>query len=337
MISTFQKKLLLILFGIALILLFLDFSFKQNNTLPIKLIEPSETEIDSIFKSALFAFNIDSTFIKKNKIKKNENYSYSYSVTLPSDVPIPLIIKELQSLLIDYVCSLNSVETKINTSGFIKIIADNNAILYSDFLVNKKLTRKGGNLVMLFTELEEASEDELNEILLSTENISFILPSLTKSREVAGKIKKNNKDVVYLLLGEDADLDYRIKSEYSEKRLRISLSNILTHFPHKFYYIEREKIKKKNAGYKYLVENLNKRKIELHFTDELIIYDKSNYPDFAAFLKPFESSLLNNQTFLIATSYKNYSECLQEMKKMRKLGIKISFASSIIEQMRIVN
>jgi hypothetical protein len=100
------------LFAFSVLLLFvaiiLDFYISYDRP-ELKKKEITATEADSLFKQALKNFGITEKFISVRKNKKNFNDSV-YSVKVFQDVPVSLILLEMENLFFPTTAEIKSIE-----------------------------------------------------------------------------------------------------------------------------------------------------------------------------------------------------------------------------------
>ncbi len=207
-------------------------------------ISPSQKEITSQtinknFLTALYNYNLDSSWIMKIKPSKDQDDSlkYFYNVSVPADLPISLLIKEIKdqfdtnevNIYAADIKSEASVEMKINSGKYLKLEARLNT--------SDKIKRPTDSIAFLITGIEDLNSEKLNELLMLPEHFCCVLLPSKHSRDIAALLNGNLKQTAILLNDDINELEFKLKSNYPDSRIRNSLKSINDKFNNAAFFI----------------------------------------------------------------------------------------------------
>src|SRR5690606_16832718 len=135
-----------------------------HDALPIyqHQVEIADTEIDSLFKSALYNVGIKDEWINN----KNEKYF----VKVPVDLPVVLILQEFNNVFDTNEVKIKSYEKKIGGSTQVNLISGEEEKLTAELIYNKEVKRKSVRAGFI---VERLSNDyETDSLLRSEEHTS---------------------------------------------------------------------------------------------------------------------------------------------------------------------
>lgn len=333
-----SKYIIVILFSLAIFLLFLNlaidkFSEKERD---VPSGEISANEIDSLFLSILKEYAIGTNNIKKIKspFKKADSLANSYLITLPKDLPIPVILQDIFSQLKQKDVELKSVEKEINCHSILEIHAGENIKLYAEFKMDRNLLRENGSISFILTDTEKLSETELNELLDFPEYLTLVLIPSQKNKELAKKIITSRKEAIIVINDRIEEPEFKFEKDFSQPRLRLSTKLLTSAFnQNKFFLIEDTSpiyssknfqfLKKEfqsRGGYNVIpVSHLNKieRETEEQTVEQFVSSTKK---------------ISKKETAFILCSVKNFFNLIPELKRLQKTGIKLVPFSSSFEE-----
>jgi hypothetical protein len=192
-----KKKIINTLFGIAVFILaanlvtgkFLkeDISNDKN--------ELSSSSIELQFKVTLSNLGLKEDLVQK---QKGNNSQVRFSVQVPQDLPIVLILQEMNYVFNSAEVEIKSVENKIGGKTSVDLISGNEIKLNVLLNYDTKAYRKKIRVGFLITRFEE--EYEIDSLLLDfPEYFAVVLiPSKASAEFVEKIIKKRKEYVIYL-------------------------------------------------------------------------------------------------------------------------------------------
>ncbi len=331
----FQQKLILILFFISLILLSANILigkvFKTENTLilPRPL---SVKEIDSLFNLAVNNFGLPPSVIKKHRIRdiKIDNEYPSYSIGIPKDLPVPLFISELNDIFSSFAVVISSDENSISGRTILRIISDNELRLAAVIDYNPAIKREASTAGFLILINDKTNKVALDNLLNTPEPFGFLFtPSLLMKSFIASNQNGNRQYAI--LLGDDiSDLDFKMESNYSERRLKSSVRNLLGAFEKAaFYVIDDNSSFYSSNIYPFIEKEFSDRKIKLVKISQLNVVS-GKLPSSSDRFREILMNTNNNSSALIICTPEDFSTILSDIRALRKIGYKYLIPSEVL-------
>ncbi|MCX7612239.1 MAG: DUF2075 domain-containing protein [Ignavibacterium sp.] len=186
----------------------------------------SQTEVERIFLNSLQEFQIDSSMFNFT----TQNGYKSFDVKVFQDLPIDLVLLNLQKKFSGRDVIISSTELSRNKRSITKISSNNRIILKSEFIIDTSLTRIKNKIGFLI-KVSKANEIS-KELLESTEQIAFLFnPSKIFYKPIKDILNSNKK--YCLLVNEDIDdLIYKLDKSYSKILIKNTINNIIRDFDH---------------------------------------------------------------------------------------------------------
>lgn len=322
------KKLLVILFSISLLLLLshLVLSFIYHDTNPQSISTLSDEEINKRFKESLYSFAIKEVWIKT--VKNNSPIPF-YRINVPSDLPIPQILSELIKQYDSYNIEVTAEEKKIHGRTLIKIISDRDIKLIADFRFNNEIERTGSksSIFIYGRENREAEYDSL--MFTATRDMSALLIPSKSNSAYSKWLRENGFDYAVMLNNDINDLEFRLNSDYSEKRLKLIVQNLVVSFPNAlFYVIDKNSNIYSSPNYAVIKKEFNKRKIRFFTTDSLKLID-NHQPNIVETFNSIVKNVKEVDIIRIAISFDAYQSLSSELKKLIRIGYKFVKSSEL--------
>ena len=321
-----QKKIINTLFIAAVTLLFLNLvlnKFFLEEKTEQKTEIPS-AEIDSTFRSALFNLGIDEDWIKKQK--RNDNIS----VQIPKDLPIVLVLREMNNVFDTNEVKIKSVEKKIGGSSTLSFISGEEEKLKADLIYNDKIKRKTVRVGFIVN--RPKGNKETDSLLLEyPEQFTFMLIPSGSSAEFVEKIIKKGKEYIVYLNDEIEELRFKISDDYSSIRLKNSIREIVGTFPQAVFFMVDDKSTLHNSKiFSFLKEEFGKRKIRLI---EESRFKKISSPEKENLSEIFNEALIQlkggeDKVFII--SAEDFLSLNPEIVRYRKLGYRFTNTSALL-------
>lgn len=332
MIKSFDlSKSVKYLFATALILLVINVLIDQYISAEkpeLKKKNISFSEADSLFKQALKNYDITEKFFSIRKSKKNPTDSL-YSVRVYSDVPISLLLLELENLFSTTTADIKSQEESINGKTITKIIIDDKTILTAEFVGDKNITREKGRIGFVVSNLDFSVDN--SPILNTPEQITFLITPSESSKRFITKILSAGKRYALLLNDEIEDLNYKLHESYPVRRNKKSFENLFKHFPSAAFIAVDDNSDLFDSSIKdFLLKELEWRKafyIKLSRFDLLNSYSLNSENAFSEMIK----SMNKNETRIILIDSKSFTELLPVIPSYRKIGYKFVSATELLK------
>lgn len=285
-------------------------------------------EADSLFKQALKNYGINERFISVKPNKTNPGASI-YSVKVYQNVPISLILLEIENLFFPTKAKIQSKEVLIGRKTITKISIDNKTILTAEFISNNNLIREKGKIGFVVYNLDYSVD---NSSLLNTpEQIIFLLTPSGKSKKFVGKILSAGKRYALLINDEVQDLNYKIDESYQIKRNKKSFENLFKNFPSAAFIVIDDRSDLFNSAISnFILKELNWRKAFYYKISQFDLID--SFPEsiqnaFGEIIK----AMNKNESKIILIDSKNFKELLPLIPSYRKVGYRFVSATELLK------
>ena len=340
LMNTSSKRILVqIFFGVIVLLLLANIIYKKYVMIkmPSQNSEVSSKAIEEYFLSSVNSFGLKKNWLVKTNVKKKykdtvkQDSVISYKLSIPEDLPIPVILNEINSSLKKENVDIISQEEKINGKTILSIYSKNNLKLIAALEYNNETRRKAGFVGIIISGLEELKEEEINQILNFPELFGYYVIPSKESAEFVKKHLKSKKECIILLNDDIEELKFRLQTEFPESRLKSSIRSIIGSFPKASLILVDDKSKLYNSDiYKFIVNEFEKRNIKLIKKSSLIdINDEPKNQQQSTFSNLVKSSNENWGKVIIVPA-DNFSLIEDEVISLRKIGYKFINPSQIL-------
>ncbi len=325
-----KQKVLRILFALALVLLILNLLFERtfNTNKIINQENISINEINNLFIKSVKKFSIDDSLLHTiKKSPKKINAKYNYKIIVPSDLPIPLILKDIYNTFSNYQSKIISKEIEINNKSVLEIFSNKEKAIYCEFIIDKNIIRNKGSISFIISDIESLSNEQIENLLNSPEILTFAIRPSYHNEKLIKKINSYSlKDAILFLDDYITETDFELNPSFTQNKLKYNLSLIFKIFPTiNSFLINTESDLYNSRSYSFIKKELIKRKIKLIETNKFILLNENNKNNF------FTSAinLDKEKVKIYFLNSKLLLSLLDEINQLRKAGIKIIRLSSI--------
>ena len=324
-----KKRIINILFGVTVFILVVNLvvgKFLKNSDGKNKG-EESSRVIESQFKSALSNLGIKEDWIKK---QVGDNTPVRFSVKIPKDLPVVLIIQEMNYVFNLENVVIKSLENKIGGKTSLDFISGDELKLNAELNYDVNVKRKSVRVGFLVNRFDEDSETD-SLLLDFPEYFAVVLIPSKSSVEFIKKIIDNRKEYVIYLDDTIDELEYKLSSAYSIPRLKNSIRSIVGAFPQSVFFLIDNKSDLYNSPvYTFIKEEFEKRRIRL--------IEKSTFKELADeeeknIAEVFDDSLSKLQggedkIFIVSTE--DFLSLKSRIAMYRKLGYRFTNPSALL-------
>jgi hypothetical protein len=316
---SYKRKIISILFFTAVVLILLNIAADKIFLGSLKeLKELSGQEIDKKFRTAVFNFGLERDWVKKSPARNNGTFYSSYKIDLPADLPVTLILKEINRLFKEGNVNIYSEEEKINGKTSVKISSGDEIKLKAQFRYKSALKRNAGEISFLLLDILTLNEKEDSVLLSSPESFYIVLIPSKSAAEEAGKISRYGKKYALLLNDEIPELKYNFKEGYSEGRLKASVREIIADFPDlKFFIIDDNSALYSSRVFSFVEKEFIRRNLHFYKKSGLESLQESGAEDIVSRFKKIGASREKRN---ILTSIHDYILLGPEIVKYKKIG-----------------
>lgn len=330
MTKSFSKiNIIQILLLIVVVLLAINIIVEKylidENTPAEKII--SSLDINKRFLNALYNYNLDLSFILKQNPPSghNDSLKYFYNVNIPADLPISLLIREIENQFDTNEAVISAIDIKSDASVEMNIASGKVIKLKAKLNSNKEIKRQSDSIAFLITGIEDLNTKNLNELLMMPEHFGCILIPSKQAQEISKLLNDNQKQIVILLNDDIKELDFRLNSSYSDDRIRNSLKSINEKFVDAaFFIVDANSDIYKSHYYEAIKNWFDKKGLIAENTLNKLIF--SSTEDIFTLLKS-----KRNKYKLFEMSAEDFMEMPDALASLRKIGYKFVNPSELIK------
>lgn len=333
--NTPLKKISLILFMVVLVLLIANIVIDKvtdKKEVPRNRETLSGSEIDILFHEALKNYGLSDKWIIKKKIKNvsGDSLFSSYLVKVPKDVPIPLLLLELQDLLWEYEAETNSEEIKAGNNTIVKLYSEEYLKLAAEFSYDKNLKREYGTVSFLVNNLPADNETKLTELLNTAEPFYVVMLPSERDKKLLPLLGKSNKRYTLLINDEINELTYKLSEKYSESRLKSSIRSIVGAFHNAAFFIIDDKSDLFASNiYKLVSGEFTKRGIALSLKSQLAEFSSNNFNSEKSF-EDFMLTVQKNEEKILLITADEFLSVIPLISSYRKIGYRFIYPGDLV-------
>lgn len=283
-------------------------------------------QIDSVFVDVLDQYGIESKWISSKNIEVADEDSLTkrFTVMLPSDLPIPLIIRDVHSKIENDITGFASEEKKIFGSTEIRIYTNEKLKLMATLIPDPQIIRDRNNITFIFRDAADLNQTDFNRFLSFPYKFSLTLIPGSSTARMADTLKNYSKEYAVLLNDEIDEDKYRIAGRDNKVLLKNSINNIIKDFSDASCFVIDEGSRLHNSvSYNFIRDEFKKRNRELIPLSEIILIDSERENELVSKFKfhCMDGSGSRQKTFLI--TFDNYLIIQSELELFKKKGHRI--------------
>lgn len=327
----FRKNLLLTLIASAVILVAANILLKGDlfvNSLNEDTID--EEEISRRFLNILAEFDIESKFIKENKLKdKHSSEEFSnFKVQLPKDLTIPEILIDIfQSFRKDSLI-LQSLEKVKGSKTTLALKKGKSTVLQAELDYAKNYSRNNGYLSFIINDVDPANAS-ITALIESPTKINLLIRPETKHLQQLEFIRNNGQQFSVLIDDDISEQKYKLGDTYSEQRIVTVIKTLVTDFPNAVCFIIDDNSNFYNSpNNEIFTRELSKRNIKLFRTSDFVTLENDETLP-GAFHDRMEA-LGNGESIIFLVNEEAYMSLNSEIKKYKKKGYRVITSSLIL-------
>lgn len=324
-----KTKLIINLFIISTVLLIV-------NLLVDKFTTPSESEkisseisrakIENVFYSVLDDYGINAFWIttKKNKSSLEDSIQNVFEVKIPTDVPIPMIIKDIKKVIVNDITAFVCNEKKIFGLTEIKIYTNEILKLHAVFMPDESLNRDKNKIAFIISDAFKLGASDYQKFLASHYPLSAMVVPNAENRIKADTLKNYYKEYCVILDDDNDEKQFRLETGHQPELLKRSVSSILSQFNKaKLITVDNESKLYNSAIYNFVEKQFQIGNRELLSTKKLIDLRNDQESELISRFLFFSSDTSGTREKIILTGFENFIKLEPEVNKFRKKGGKI--------------
>lgn len=329
--SISKNNVIQLLLLLVILLLAVNIVFEKLYAPDVSGIEKSLTSsvINQRFLASMRNYNMDSSWIYARKLKSNDDDSlkFNYKVNVPADLPVSLLIREVQNQFDTSEVNIESTEFRKDNSTELNISSGGYLKLKAVMTYDKQIQRSTDTIGFVLTGINDLSSEDLNNLLLLPEHFAGVLIPSKHSQELMKTLRSSQKETAVLLNDDISELEFKLNTGYSSRRIKNSVISIIGKFYKAAFFIIDENSNIYNSShYKLISDEFAKRKIPLlkwtRFTELKDISGKN-------LVSEIHSSKSSKQIFRLSAS--EFLEMPPLLEALRKTGYKFAPPSALIK------
>jgi len=288
--------------------------------------ELSVLQIETVFFTVLDEYGIETKWISRKKYKSADYDSVKteYSVKIPADMPVPLIIKNINKVIEKDITGFVSEEKKIFGTTEIRVYTNEVLKLKATLIPDKEIIRKRNELAFVINNAFDLSDKDFNNFLSVHHPLSCTVVPGNDQILRADSLKDYTKEYAILLNNDISDPKMKLKSDYQKVILRGSMQNIISGFRDaKAYIIEENSTLYNSPIYNYVRDEFNRQSIYLYPSAELIELNGAEDSEIISKFKFYCQDTTGIHQKVFISSLDNFLKIQNEIEKIKKKGNKI--------------
>ena len=312
----------LIVFSLLLIILNISVEVsnqKEEKTLPVI----SQSEIENKFAIALNEFGISNSWVKKIFVRKklSDSLSYLFSVSIPEDITIATLIKDVNSSFVQLPVEVESIEKKNYGSSVLKIYSDGILKLQANLNYSKEAKRDFAQYSFLVTNpfLEENNKNNILDHVFY--RFTYLL---VPSKRVLAATKGMNNNYAILLNDLINESEFALKEDFSKQKLINNIRSIIIGFgKDKAYLIDEHSVLFNSKIYSMLRDEFKSRGIKLHSLQKYPVLKGNSNEQLISLFHFYTTSLKGKEGKTFIVNSDDFLALQLAIAKQIKMGDKV--------------
>lgn len=330
-----RKKILVYLIVITALLLFLNIfidvfnksSEKENSH------ELSRSEIENTVWKVLDDYGIKANWVSKKKLKiaNEDSVNAQYFISIPEDIPIPLLIRDVNNVIENDVTAFVSEEKQIFGATEIRIYSNEILKLKATIIPNPNLVRDKNSFSFIISDGIKLNDKQYFDFLHTNYPLACAIVPDAKLISKVDSLVKYSKEYILLLNDDLSDSRMKLLQEYQKELLRSSLKRIFTAFPQPQFVLIDEKSQLFNSPiYNFVRDEILGRKISVRPLSELIKLDLSEESELISKFNFYAQDTTSSKQKLFFLPMENFEKILPLIAKYKKQGSRIIAVSKVL-------
>ncbi len=332
-----KKKIVGILFSVAILLLILNIVIKK----PVKANEKTSgkdltsEEIKTKFFDAMKNVGLEKDWIivKRNYGEDRKWLPNYYYVEIPNDLPIPLVIREVQNEFDESNLNLECTEEKLNGRTTIDFVSGGELKQKAVLAYDSEVRRNAGSVGLMVLVPGNIGKNEFESLLDIPEYFTSILVPSKNAAILKKEIKKRDKNYAVLLNDDITPMNYSLKSSYPDFRIRNAISAIVTDFSDAdFFMIDNNSDIFSSSKYSIISREFKRRNIKLVEQNSFVNLTSDSESKMETDFDDVVKKTIGGKSVEIILTVDGLSNLLSDISKFRKIGFKFVNPGSLILQ-----
>jgi hypothetical protein len=331
-----KRKFIKYLIAAAVILLIINFAielvFRPKKEKAVS--ELSKSQIERVFFSVLDDYGIEKNWISEKKHKREEDDSVKteYEVKLPHDIPIPVLIKDVNKIIQKDITGLVSEEKKINGKTEIRIYTNEILKLKAVMQPDTSAKRNRCDLSFIIYDAIDLGSKNFNYFLSMRFPLTCtVIPSFHEVAK-ADSLKQYLKEYTVLLNDDLSESKMKLAPDFQKEMLRASIKTINSSFGGASGYIVDEKsVLFHSPIFNFVRDEFKKMKVSFLQLSEFIMLNTDEENELHSRFRFYCENSSKTKIFFI--KYDNFLKILPDLEQYNKKGNKVvSFSKTYLNR-----
>jgi len=323
-----KRNIIKYLVAAAVILLLVNILIENKKKTPKEknANELSVAQIEEVFFKVLDEYGIEDSWVTKKKYKPSEDDSVrtEYFVKLPSDLPVPMIIKEVNSIIQKDITAFVSEEKKIYGTTEIRIYTNETLKLKVTLMPDKENVRSRNELAFIISDAVNLNDNDFRMFLGVYFPVSALVVPDKSNLARTDSLRKYSKEYAVLISNDIADPATKLNPDYQKQLLHGSIGNILSFFKDALCVIIDEKSRLFRSQLNgFVSDDFKRRGYPVYRLSELISLDSKEETELYYRFNTACIDTAGSRQKVYLVSFENFEKLFTGIEKMKKKGNKI--------------
>ncbi len=329
----------LLLFALAIFLLLLNIilSFFTPKEIKPNSEEISAAEINQLFNKSVDEFYLGNEHLQKIKSpkKKEDSLLFAYRLTLPYDVPIPVLLKSVFDNFREKNVEISSTELVLNKKSILEISSGYKEKFYTELIQDTSLHRNNGSLAFVLTDYENLSADELNKLLATPESFAFLLQPEKESAEFTKTILENRKEYIVELTASSPNSEFTFEENFPLVRNKLAINSLLRYYPrNNFFFVHQRSTLLSSNAYEKVRKEFLKKKYKLFSSNSFANLSGLKEDECEKHFFAEAGGMQKGGVKLVILPANYFLNSIDKIAKVKKRGIKFIPATEAVLQIK---
>ncbi len=321
-------RIIKILVATAVVLLIVSVALNYKKKIAGKepVSELSILQIENVFFKVLDDYGIEKDWISIRKVKPADEDSIrvQYIVKLPADMPVPLIIKDINKVIEKDITAFVSEEKKIYGTTEVRIYTNEILKLKAILIPDKENIRKRNDLLFIINDVLDLNDSNYKKFLsIYFPTSALVTPGLGILTKI-DTLKNYQKEYAVFLSDDITDSGLKLNPGFQKQILRGSIGNIIADFKDAKLYVVDERSKVfKSSIYEFVRNEFKRQGITLHRQSEFINLEAEKDSMLITKFRFYcnDTTGVHQKVFILG--FYDFQKIFDEIERFKKKGNKI--------------
>jgi hypothetical protein len=327
-VANLKKKIISYFVVTAVLLLManiiIDVVKKKNSKQESK--ELSIAEIEASIWKILDDYGINANWITKKKYHESDEDSIKaqFFISIPSEVPTPLIIKSINNILAKDITGFVAEEKKIFGLTEIRIYTNEYLKLKATITPDPKLVRWKNEMAFVIMDAFDLTENQFTTFLSTHYPLACSIVPDPDLIARADSLSSYSKEYITILNNDISNSKMKLVPEFNKELLRSSIKNILSSFrKSKIVVVDEKSVLYNSPIFNFVRDEFQKRKIAVVPVSWFIKLESNDEQELKSKFKFFAQDTAISKQKIFYTTFDNFERLVPLIEKFAKKGSRL--------------